>query len=908
MTAADRDAALRADIRRLGTLLGETLVRQEGGELLELVERVRTLSKALRTDGRGTGPGELESLVADLDLPTTIRLVRAFTAYFHLANVAEQAHRVDELTARTEHRGWLQATIRRIQDADLDDKLLADVVDRLELRPVFTAHPTEASRRSILTKVRRVADLLAERNDPRATPADQDRIDRRLAEVIDMLWQTDELRLERPDPVDEARAVIYYFDELFSHVVPDLFDEVSNQLLRLGIELEPDAVPIRFGTWVGGDRDGNPNVTPEVTSEVLRVQADHAVRNLLSALQDLATDLSTSVRIADITDEFHASLAEDREGLPDVYERFVHLNREEPYRLKCSYIHHRLTNTRRRILERRAPGREEYTNADQVLAELRIMYDSLLANRGQLIARGSLARLMRMVAAFRLNLAIMDVREHAAKHHAAVASLYARLGQPYETLDPQARGALLADELRSRRPLAAPTTRLPGEQGRTLATFTTIRRALDEGEPAIESYIVSMVETVGDLLAAVVLAREAGLVDHDAGIARIGFVPLLETPESLAAAGDLLDALLTIEPYRELVRLRGDLQEVMLGYSDSSKLGGITTSRWKLHKAQRRLRDAAAGHGVALRIFHGRGGSVGRGGGPTSEAILAQPPGSVDGRIKITEQGEVIADKYGLSDLARRNLEVTLAATLEGSLLHREALNPPEALRRWDTAMDVISQAAYDAYRALVELPRFAEYFRASTPVEELAELNIGSRPARRGGGTGLEELRAIPWVFGWTQSRQIIPAWFGVGSGLAAARAEGLDATIDDMQRDWQFMRMFISDVEMTLVKTDLDVARRYVERLVDPDLHHIFERIVDEYERTVRQVLLTTGEEQLLAGHPVLHRTLDVRDAYLDPLSYLQVALLARYRRDGEPDPLLRRALLLTMNGIAAGMRNTG
>ncbi len=905
----DRDRALRADIRELGNLLGQTLVRQEGRQLLDLVEHVRALSKAARTGDRAAGK-ELDKVLADLDLPVAIRLVRAFSIYFHLANVAEQTHRIDELASRSPDQGWIAATTRRIVQAGVDRALLRDVLSRLELRPVFTAHPTEAARRSVLTKLRRVAELLERRNDPRAARREDEGIRRRLAEIVDLLWQTDELRLHRPRSLDEARAAMYYLDELCRDVVPEVFEDFSEQVRQLGIDVPPESVPIRFGTWVGGDRDGNPNVTPEVTEETLRLQAAHALTNLIGAVEALATELSTSTRIVAISDVLRDSLEDDRERLPAVDAQFGRLNQEEPYRLKCSYIRQRLHNTKRRLLEGRPPGPEEYRNGHELLGELRVMFESLAANRGELNARGCVARVMQMVAAFGPHLASMDIREHRSKHHQALAALYARLrlDPPYTELDRTQRVRLLTEELLSRRPLSSPTTVLPQDEARTLATFDTITRALDRyGDSVIESYIVSMTEGVDDLLAAAVLAREAGLVDLHAGIARIGFVPLLESPASLAAAGDLLDELLTNTAYRQLVRLRDDHQEVMIGYSDSSKMAGITTSRWLLHQAQRRLHDVAAAHGVRLRIFHGRGGSVGRGGSPTHEAILAQPPGTVDGPIKITEQGEVISDKYGLPRLARRNLELTLAATLEASLLHRTPVNPPEALQRWDATMQVVSDAARRAYRQLLETPRFVEYFQSSTPVSELSQLNIGSRPVSRSGSQRLEDLRAIPWVFGWTQSRQIIPGWFGVGSGLAAAREVGFADTLEEMYRDWQFMSIFVSDVEMTLVKTDLAIARRYVERLVDPDLHDLFHRINDEYDLTVEQVLLLTGCTRLLDQHPVLRRTLEVRDAYLDPLNYLQVALLAR-ARSGEESPQLRRALLLTMNGVAAGMRNTG
>lgn len=901
-----RDEALRADIRRLGTQLGETLARQHGPRLLELVEEVRGLTKAVRQVDDASAGAELERLLGGLTMADTTQLVRAFSAYFYLANVAEQAHRVGDLA--TDEQTTIGATVDRVIAAGLPPELVAEVLGRLELRPVFTAHPTEAARRTLLTKLRSIADLLDQRLDRRRTPVERDRIDRRIAELIDQIWQTDELRESRPRPNEEARSAVFYLDQLFHDVLPNLAEEVARALHRVGRPV--DAIPpIRFGTWVGGDRDGNPAVTPEVTLEVLELQHDHGLRNLIELVERVAEELSTSTRIHPISPELAASLDDDREALPEVWRRFHQLNAGEPYRLKCAYIHQRLINTRQRVMTgaRHVPG-QGYLLPAELLDELALMRASLASGAGSLIADGTLLRLIRNVGIFGFHLATMDVREHSNRHHQALSHLYQRIGEPYEDLDRAARVELLTSELAGRRPLASATTTLPEDAAETLDTFAVIRRALDRfGEPVIESYIISMTQGVDDVLAAAVLAREAGLIDLHAGIARIGLVPLFETIEELRRVGELLEALLSNPCYRRLVELRGNTQEVMLGYSDSNKAGGITTSQWEIYKAQRLLRNVAGEHGIKLALFHGRGGTIGRGGGPSHQAILAQPFGTIDGPIKVTEQGEVISDKYGLPALAGRNLELGISSVLEASLLHRVSRQPEDVLKRWTETMETISDAAFVCYRELVEADGLVEYFLSATPVEELAAMNIGSRPSRRpGGGTGLDDLRAIPWVFGWTQARQIVPGWYGVGTGLATARELGRWEVVVDMFERWSFMQTFIGNVEMTLTKTDLAIASRYVAQLVDSSHHHLFELIRAEHDRTVAEIARLTGHG-LLANYPVLRRTLAVRDYYLDPLNYLQVSLLARSRA-GDDDPLLERALLLTVNGIAAGMRNTG
>ncbi|MBX3315027.1 MAG: phosphoenolpyruvate carboxylase [Actinobacteria bacterium] len=905
----DVDPALRDDIRRLGSQLGATLVRQEGAEFLDLVEAVRAEAKAARAgevDQRG-----LDDLLAPLDARDAIRLVRAFSSYFHLANLAEQVHRD---TGRVPLGPPGLPFVPPPVSAPVADDERRAAIAALDVRPVFTAHPTEATRRTVTYKRRQIADLLVDRADPRIREIDRDRIDRHVAEAIEVLWQTDELRVRRPTPLDEANTVLDVLDSLVP-VVAGLLEDFADRLRTAGDDPSPTLRPIRFGSWVGGDRDGNPFVTAPVTREVLLRQRERGLRRAVEAIELLATELSISTRIVGRSGDVDRLIERDRERFPEVHRRFGDLNAEEPYRLALAGFHARLLAAQR-------GDADAYTRADDLVEDLLVLRGSLVEHRGEVIAEGPLDRALRTLVAFGFTMATLDLRQDAAVHHRLIAALLERDGSGadgaaapgYLDLPRDERATLLADLLAESRPLAPTSVELPEALADARAVFAVARDAIGrDGADAITSYIASMASAPDDVLAIAVLAVDAGLVDLKGGVAGLDVVPLFETTDALTDAGAVMDALLSCPPYRKLVALRGDRQEVMLGYSDSNKVGGTVSSRWGIHRAMRELRDVAGRHGVDLTLFHGRGGTVGRGGGPTADAILAEPYGALHGSIKITEQGEVIADKYGTPALADRNLRMTLGAVLSGTLLHAESTVDPDVLARWDGVMDVVERAAHTAYRALVDDPSLVPYYLAATPVDELGDLNIGSRPARRGGGRAagadLSDLRAIPWVFGWTQTRQNVPGWFGVGSGLAAARAAGHGADLAAMARGWPFFVDVLSNVEMVLAKTDLDLAARYVDRLVPTEHRGVLDIVREEFERTRAEVLAVLDEDELLARHVGLARTLRVRDAYLDPLHVLQVELLARARAERDhKDPVLHRALLLTVNGIANGLRNTG
>src|SRR5262245_22968891 len=861
-----KDAPLRADIRRLGDLLGETLRRLGGERLFEIEEQVRALCKRLRSEhpDKGDDKGiaaterELKRLLRSLSLDETIGVIRAFSVYFQLVNIAEQHHRIrrkqfyDLRTPDRPQRGSIAETLKSLRRNISDPELLQSVIDRLEIVPVMTAHPTEAARRTLLEKHRRIAELLSDFDDENLAPRRRDELQARLAAEVESVWQTDEVRHTQPTVLDEVNHGLYYFDATLFDAAPALLDELERGLDENfpGVKMRDGASPLRFGSWIGGDRDGNPFVTPEITWETVRLQQRTVLRKYRDAVAELGRRLSESSRFAPPTGELRASLTRDARRLPAVATEVAARNAEEPYRQKLSYIYARIQNTllrnrdlasALRLTERHSlisirPGlpiiaaltgadtdqANVYRDGAELREDLRLVRDGLRAGKAVYAAR-AVDRLMRQVAVFDLHLAKLDLRQHSERHTAALSEISRALGlRDYARMSEDERVEWLTRELTTPRPLAATDSHYSAETTETLNVFRVARRALDEISPkAIGAYIISMTREVSDLLAALALAKEAGLVECGSGVEdrgskiedrgrkqssifnprssildprpsiRIAVSPLFETIEDLRRAPEIMRRLFEHPVYRRRLAAHGNLQEVMIGYSDSSKDGGILTSSWELYKTQERLWEVARGQGIELRLFHGRGGTVGRGGGPSHEAILAQPPETVAGRIKITEQGEVISSKFGLAEIALRSLELTTSAVIAASL-PQPAQNAGK-LSRWQDVMEEVSAEAFTTYRRFVrETEGFYDYFVQATPVEELQYLRIGSRPAKRKSGSkSLDDLRAIPWVFGWTQSRHLLPGWLAVGTALEdfiKARPRENLRLLREMYREWNF------------------------------------------------------------------------------------------------------------------------
>ncbi len=906
-----KEELLREDRRLLGRLLGDAIREQVGEEMLERIERIRQTAVAFRRaeSGAREAKATLETQLNALNIEQTLHVVRAFSFFSHLLNIAEDTQQNRRRHAHAEagsppRPGSLASALDRLRAEGVDGEELVAWFARARVSPVLTAHPTEVQRQSILDCEREIARLLA-------LPQDAAR-DAQLRREVLRLWLTSILRLTRLEVSDEINNGLAYFRMTFLAELPRVYEELEAGLKeRFGLAATPWLAPfLTVGTWIGGDRDGNPNVNAHTLALALAQQAQLALAHYLEEVNRLGKELSISTRIKQLP----AALAALAEGSGDDSP----YRRDEPYRRALTGIYARLAASAEALADFRpvpAPSmqRAPYASPEELAADLDAIAQALAEQGAARLAEGRLARLRRQLSVFGFHLAPIDLRQSSDEHEAAVAELLARAGVEahYAALDEERRVLLLARELAGPRPLRSPHLEYSQRVGRELAVLAAAAEGHKRfGARAVPRYVISHCESLSDLLEVGVLLREAGLLrpgmrpELDMDI-----VPLFESIADLEKSGAIIERALKLPLYRAWVDARGGEQEVMLGYSDSNKDGGYLASNWSLYEAATGLLRVCHAHGVRLRLFHGRGGTVGRGGGPSYEAILAQPPGSVDGALRLTEQGEVIASKYADPESGRRNLETLAAATLEASLGARTRSDAER--ERYAKVMEQLAAIAFRAYRALVkDTPHFLEYFRASTPIAEIADLNIGSRPAARRHSARLEDLRAIPWVFSWTQCRLMLPGWYGFGAAVEqwlaqpGAQLEELRA----MHAHWPFFRSVLSNLDMVLAKTDLAIASRYAELVPDEALRkRVFGDISAEWHRTRRALAAITGHDELLADNPTLARSIRNRFPYLDPLNHLQVELLRRYRA-GDTDERTKRAIHLTINGVAAGLRNSG
>ncbi|MGC1558673.1 MAG: phosphoenolpyruvate carboxylase [Bradyrhizobium sp.] len=911
--ALEEDTRLRNDIRLLGRILGDTVRDQEGADVFDLVERIRQTSIRFHRDNDKPARRELELILDSMSTSQTVRIVRAFSYFSHLANIAEDQNNIRQMRARskageTPPPGSLALTLSHARTAGFSASDLRKFFAGALASPVLTAHPTEVRRKSTIDREMEIAALLDCRERVQLTREEVEASDEQLRRAVLTLWQTNLLRRTKLTVLDEVANGLSFYDYTFLHEVPRLHCTLEDRLNEgEGAAQAELASFLKIGSWIGGDRDGNPFVTAEVMRGTLKMQSSRILRFYLDELHRLGAELSLAAHLADVSKDLRALAERSPDKSPH--------RSGEPYRLAVSGIYARLAATALRldVETTRAPvgEAEPYASARELKADLDVIHRSLISNNSRVIARGRLRHLRRAVDCFGLHLASLDIRQNSAVHERTVAELIdaAMPGMSYMALNEEARISLLANELRHTRPLTSTFVKYGEETVGELAVFHAAAEAHAKyGAEAIPQCIISMCKGVSDMLEVALLLKEAGLVDPS-GRSAINIVPLFETIEDLQASSRIMDRLLSMHDYRKLVDSRGSVQEVMLGYSDSNKDGGFVTSGWELYKAEIGLVEVFERHHVRLRLFHGRGGSVGRGGGPSYDAIIAQPGGAVNGQIRITEQGEIISSKYSNSEVGINNLEVLAAATLEASLLQPKQSAPNQEYLK---AMEQLSALAFKAYRGLVyETEGFADYFWASTVITEIATLNIGSRPASRKKTREIEDLRAIPWVFSWAQCRLMLPGWYGFGSAVESWIKEHPDKGmpfLKELYRGWPFFRTLLSNMDMVLAKSSIAIASRYAELVPDVALREsIFGRIRREWQTSIDMLLNIMGQERLLQGNPLLERSIRNRFPYLDPLNHVQVELLKEHRAQN-PDEQVLRGIQITINGISAGLRNSG
>ena len=894
---------LSADVDYLASALGRVITELEGERVFDLVEEVRSLTKQLRHNPDAGTKQKLIDLLAGLSLESAERVLRAFTVYFQLINLAEEIHRVrvnrirEGQATRDEPRSEsVAAAVKSLKDQGWEKHEVRRFIEQLDIQPTLTAHPTEVKRYTIRLKLERIAIAMRRLSEWTLSPQAKERLEEEIYAEIATLWQTRELFSSKPTVLDEVKGALYYYQRSLLDAVPRLMRDMESALETYFEEdssHNPLAPVVKFRSWIGGDRDGNPFVTPEVTTEAYRLQSELALNTYIADVDLMVQRLSQWDERITLTQSFRDDLAEiiETEGEPDRFE-------ETPYRQKLFFVHRFLNRELAQDLN--DPEHDGYPdNQAGYLSDLDIIEETLLSGQGERAASAFVRPARYRASAFGFELAALDIREHSKFHEAAVHDLlaYAGVNDSYKDSDEDERIELLTKELESKRPLAPQGAELEDETKRALSFPKVFKRVQETyGLGATGSYVVSMTEGVSDILEPLVLAKEANLSEIDA-------TPLFETQQDLLNAPDILTRLLSIPVYKAHVDARG-VQEVMIGYSDSNKDAGFLAANWALYQAQEGIAEVCRKFGVPLRIFHGRGTSIGRGGGPTGQAILAQPPGSLGGRMRLTEQGEALNERYSDPDLAHRHLEQVAHAFILSSA--RDARDLPELPPAFREAMDTASNAAKERYRSFLEADGFLDLYHTVTPIEEISRLNIGSRPTRRKGEKSLSNLRAIPWVFSWTQCRANLPGWFGLGSGLATLD----DATLKTMYDEWPFFKTIVDFAQMSLAKADMEIFETYFE-LVPERLKQTFWTLIkDEFDLSVKQIERSTGRG-LLEKNSSLSRGIELRNPYVDPISYLQVELLKRLRNlhsESLDKPGLDYAVMVSLLGISAGMRNTG
>lgn len=903
--------SLSDDIYLLAGLLGEVIQAQAGDEAFALEERLRAHGKAYRS-GEDSSGDAFAAVVSGVSLDDAGMLIRAFTNYFQLINLAEDNERVRRIRSReaegfpAPRRGSIREAIARLKARGYSAGDLQDLLNNASIRLVFTAHPTEARRRTVIDKLARVFHVIRDMDERHPLPLEEERIRTRLAATIAELWSSNEVRAVKPTVLDEVRAGLVYFRSTLIDVVPTIYRDFEEAVAAV-YEGETIEVPslLTFGSWIGGDRDGNPNVTPEVTRETLAVMHDSALRVLEERLSELAGRISVSTLVTLETPAMSELLETYRDYFPELGHELERINADEPYRQA-------ITLMRERVRAARAGSVGGYGNSVELLADLKIIESVLRANHHSLVLAGEMRDTMRIADVFGFHFARLDIRDHAARHERAIAEALAITGveTDYRSLNEDERVELLTREISNPRPLVPSRRGGFSDQAReVLETFDVVHTALTGiHSGSIESYVISAAEAPSDVLEVQLLMKESGLSGVGGNGARLRIAPLFESGSSLADAPATMGRLLALPVYQNALISSGGKQEIMIGYSDSNKDVGYLGSGWALYDAQVRLSRLFRDNNVPLTFFHGRGGSIGRGGGPSNLAILSQPPFTVNGRLKLTEQGEVLSARYSTAEIAHRELELVTAATLVTSV-GALAQPLPQRLALFEVAMHTMADWSQVIYRDLVYGdPDFVSFFHQATPVSEIAELQIGSRPARRSGSSRIEDLRAIPWVFSWTQIRVILPGWYGVGSALERAEREyGLEF-LQEMERTWPFFTGLLSNAELALAKADLRIAERYI-GLVEPAgmRERIWNAITCEFEKTVAMVLKISEQQRLLDRDPVLQRSIERRNPYVDPLSFIQIEVLRQLRKGGDRDQLLR-PVLMAINGIANAMKNTG